>query len=296
MATTPIPITSLPAATTPLAGSEIVALVQGGVTKQTAVSNVVVSASTVPNNSAYAVSAGAIEVYRREYQNNTGTTFANGLYTFATLPAPTTTTHWLQNTANGLAIDYISNTIFIKYPSVVELSFIVNGTGNIASNSLRVAADLSNTATPNNIYGASCFLTTGAGYPDTGISLSAFTGQLVDTYADQWGPLLYVASNQAGTVFTLNQYTITATVLAVNGVILTATVNTGGTGYAVGDYLYTTQYIRAIFKVLTVSGGGAVTSFSIIDGGRGFSTTTGTTTGVITGSGNGFKINITGVL
>lgn len=57
-------------------------------------------------------------------------------------------------------------------------------------------------------------------------------------------------------------------ITATNGVITGYTVNTAGTGYAVNDYVSVTtaQGFGAVFKVLTVNGGGGILTVSIIHG------------------------------
>lgn len=85
---------------------------------------------------------------------------------------------------------------------------------------------------------------------------------------------------------------IDATTLYPAGQIATAALNAGGTGYAVGDKVYVnTGGGNAILTVASLSTT-AVATFTITYGGTGYAVGTGVATTAITGTGTGFKINI----
>lgn len=75
-------------------------------------------------------------------------------------------------------------------------------------------------------------------------------------------------------------------------VIATATVDAGGSGYAVGDVLAVSGGVGGQVTVTSVSTG-AVTGISLTSPGYGYAGTTGEATTAVTGSGTGFTVTIT---
>jgi hypothetical protein len=79
---------------------------------------------------------------------------------------------------------------------------------------------------------------------------------------------------------------------AAGGPILTASINAGGTRYAVGDTgTIAGGATLATYKVTAVAGG-AVTAFTITSGGAGYSVGTGIATTRTSGAGRNFRVNI----
>ena len=74
-----------------------------------------------------------------------------------------------------------------------------------------------------------------------------------------------------------------------SGAITAAAVASGGTGFVPGDQLAVTSGggSGAILQVATVISPGTIVTFSIVNGGTGYSTTSGATLVVLTGSGSG---------
>src|SRR5205807_872492 len=88
--------------------------------------------------------------------------------------------------------------------------------------------------------------------------------------------------------------------LVVNlaGEVLTATVNTGGTGYHVGDAVKVTGGggSGATLRITAVSSGGGATGVSVINPGSGYQFTSGAKTAVVSGSGAGLTVDINQLL
>ena len=85
--------------------------------------------------------------------------------------------------------------------------------------------------------------------------------------------------------------------LNLTGAILTATVNTGGTGYQVGDMVKVTGGggSGATLRITAVSSGGAA-AVSIINPGSGYRTTSGAATTAVSGAGAGSTVDINQLL
>lgn len=118
-----------------------------------------------------------------------------------------------------------------------------------------------------------------------------------DSTLTNWGSI--GSHPQAPTMMTANETQLVILnngnlyVFVFKGAITAASVNAGGTGYAIGD----TGNIGTTGAVYTVSAvsGGVVTGFTFTPG-SGASVASGVTTQVLTGSGNGaFTVNITAV-
>jgi len=86
-------------------------------------------------------------------------------------------------------------------------------------------------------------------------------------------------------------------VVNLTGAILTATVNTGGTGYQVGDMVKVTGGggSGATLRITAVSSGGAA-AVSIINPGSGYRTTSGAATTAVSGAGAGSTVDINQLL
>lgn len=82
-----------------------------------------------------------------------------------------------------------------------------------------------------------------------------------------------------------------------NGAVSAAVVANGGSGYVVGNQFSisggTGGLFDAICQVTAIGGGGAVTTFSILGNGTGYSTDTGVATTNISGTGTGLTVDIT---
>jgi hypothetical protein len=123
-----------------------------------------------------------------------------------------------------------------------------------------------------------------------------------ETFASAQKTFCGVFFNQKGTIYKPNPYWMWVTYIGpqTSGPIYGATIDTAGTGYAVGD----TGFVSGIYgasgsyRITSVGGSGAVTGFTIINRGSGYIVASGTGTsvgGVQPGVGNGFKINITAI-
>ncbi len=86
-------------------------------------------------------------------------------------------------------------------------------------------------------------------------------------------------------------------VVNLTGQVLTATVNTGGTGYHVGDMVKVTGGggSGATLRIAAVSSGGA-TAVSIINPGSGYKAMSGVTTAAVSGAGTGSTVDINQLL
>jgi hypothetical protein len=104
----------------------------------------------------------------------------------------------------------------------------------------------------------------------------------------QFGDIVSTISRTAN-----NPVTSTSTTTNNTGIIVISTLQTGGSGYAVGDTGVVEDGFGATYQVLTVNAG-AVTSFTIINPGNGYTSglVTTATGGSQPGVGTGFTINI----
>src|SRR3989475_2847008 len=82
-------------------------------------------------------------------------------------------------------------------------------------------------------------------------------------------------------------------VVNLTGAMLTATVNTGGTGYQVGDIVRVTGGggSGATLRIAAVSGGGGAAAVSIINPGSGYKTTSGAATAAVSGDRKSTRLN-----
>ena len=87
-------------------------------------------------------------------------------------------------------------------------------------------------------------------------------------------------------------------VVNLTGQVLTATVNTGGTGYHVGDTVKVTGGggSGATLRITAVSSGGGATAVSIINPGSGYKAMSGATTAAVSGAGTGSTVDINELL
>lgn len=84
------------------------------------------------------------------------------------------------------------------------------------------------------------------------------------------------------------------TIEYITGTITTATVDSGGTGYAVGDTGVVGSQASATY-IVTAESGGVVSAIKMTYGGGGYSTGSGISTTASTGNGSGLTLNITAV-
>jgi len=122
----------------------------------------------------------------------------------------------------------------------------------------------------------------GQEYLDPAMALAAAAQMLL---AD---PLIHPFARECQSGATLYGITVTDTTGGLDG-IDTVTINTAGTGYAVGDYVSITGGggTGGVAEVTTVGGGGAITGVSVKAAGSGYAVTVAAATGVLTGSGDG---------
>ena len=120
------------------------------------------------------------------------------------------------------------------------------------------------------------------------------TGQFSTLILPQIGRTFTLANNKLDTAG-CNQ--VLTYLRDLNGSIATSTLNAGGTGYAVGDEVNISAGNNdAILKVLTIGAGGAVTSYLLKVAGTGYTVTNALSTSNITGTGSGFKVNVTALV
>lgn len=286
---TPLPISSLPAATS-LDGSELVPVVQDGVTKR-AVSALFMEEDT----DTHAVTAGAIEIRRLNFQDYaTPPSLTAGLYPFPTLGVSFTDYSWRQNTNNTTILDIVTGNIYINFPCLVEFTTAVNGDADFTTDDIHITAVMSR-STADDVYGQSVIFPTGGAFTTTGVSFSGTTGPLRCPSAESWNTVLLLESAQAGNVFALTQAMITAKVVAVLGRVLTFARANAGSGYAVDDIISINNgYVACTLRVATLTGGGGADTLTLVSGGLGYTVTTSPTTAV-TGAGVGCTIDILSV-
>src|SRR5947208_1307880 len=87
-------------------------------------------------------------------------------------------------------------------------------------------------------------------------------------------------------------------VVNLTGQVLTATVNTGGTGYHVGDMVKVTGGggSGATLRIAAVGSGGGATAVSIINPGSGYKAMSGAATAAVSGAGTGSTVDINQLL
>jgi surface protein len=120
------------------------------------------------------------------------------------------------------------------------------------------------------------------------------TISLLTSRLPQIGRTFTVANNQL-TAIELNL--LFTYVRDLNGSISTSTINAAGTGYAIGDEMNITAGNNdAVLKVLTIGAGGAVATYLLKVAGTGYSVASGLATSNITGTGSGFKVNVTALV
>jgi hypothetical protein len=118
-------------------------------------------------------------------------------------------------------------------------------------------------------------------------------------------PSAKVALNQSAYAFVRRHFipcdagvlkTISVYFMKNSNPISTATLNTAGSGYAVGDLISVTQAGAgsSILQVATISGSGVAT-FNILSGGYNYSVANALLTTTLTGAGSGCKINVTAI-
>jgi len=96
----------------------------------------------------------------------------------------------------------------------------------------------------------------------------------------------YYSINESGVPIQLKSY---------EPAIFASTLNSGGSGYSVGDYgTINGGVVSATYQVTAVSGG-AVTAYSISNTGGGYNPMNNVATTATSGSGSGFTINITSI-
>ena len=88
---------------------------------------------------------------------------------------------------------------------------------------------------------------------------------------------------------------IDASAFYPSGQIATSTLNSGGTGYAVGNQVYVNTGLGNAILTVATAPGGVVRTYTLTFGGSGYATATGVSTTNITGTGTGLTINITGL-
>ncbi len=87
--------------------------------------------------------------------------------------------------------------------------------------------------------------------------------------------------------------TVSLWMMKNNTPILTTSLNTAGSGYAIGDIFAIVQAgaYGGLFQVLTLSGSGVAT-FNMVSGGSNYAVANGLSTTTLTGGGSGCKLNI----
>ena len=120
------------------------------------------------------------------------------------------------------------------------------------------------------------------------------TGSLLVTRLPQIGRTFTVASNL---LTTAECNALLTDLRDLNGSISTSTLNAAGTGYAVGDEVNITAGNNdAVLKVLTIGAGGAVATYLLKVAGTGYTVVNGLATSNISGTGSGFKVNVTALV
>jgi hypothetical protein len=249
-----------------------------------------------PSNDAYAESSGAVEVWNEKYENPVGFDLAVSFNSFRSLGLSWDTYVYKQSGVNPWAVFPAAGLYQAIFPCIVEISLRMIGV--TIQTPFSASATITNTMEIDDQYGASVGFSNNlgllTGHPP--FTLSATTGPIPFIKGAAWdGNINIEACGLLGSVCTIQKLALKTTVIAVLGRFIAGTVDVAGTGYAVGDYIALNEgYIRAILKVLTITGGTGVATFSIIDPGKGFAVETpSNTTTAITGGGSGCRIFVT---
>lgn len=128
----------------------------------------------------------------------------------------------------------------------------------------------------------------------TNTNIVASTGSLRLLRLPQIGRTFTVANNQLDT----NACNLLLGDLRdLNGSINTVTTNAIGSGYAVGDEMnIVAGNNNAVIRVMTIGSGGRVATYILKVAGTGYTVANALTTTNITGTGTGFKVNITALV
>jgi len=188
-----VKISGLPASTTPLAGTEVLPIVQSGVTKKTSVENILTSAQ--PSGTAYGVTF--LNASKVSTTNN-NLTYVNGSFStgdgtrgFSFQPAAICVLSTATSGGAFVDLNFRSREYKFTVNNVDQITFVQGGNINLLNGNIAI-----NSAGKGVLFSGNVLWRTGTGSPESVVS--APVGSMYTNVAGGAGTTLYVKESGTG--------------------------------------------------------------------------------------------------